>query len=326
MAHTSTGARSGDSAERPVDGLTAGTAPRSDRRARGAPTRVTQRRARHPGACRDGERPCIAAPPHDPAPHVSFAQEIQNFALNWEPVVVIVFFAALIFVMWRTLKVMPRIKPQQIKPASNQSVSFDGHRRRRRGQGGAAGDRRVPARPQAASRRSARRCRRGSCCTGRRAPARRCWRRPSRTSPARSSSPSRRRRSSRCSRASARRASAGCSRSRASTNRRSSSSTSSTRSAGGAASDISGEKDQTLNQLLVEMDGFASSGRVVVIAASNLLEKLDPALLRPGRFDRQVFVVPPDVQGPRRRAAGAHARQAAAATSTSGWSRSRRAG
>src|ERR1039458_506388 len=60
--------------------------------------------------------------------------------------------------------------------------------------------------------------------------------------------------------------------------------------------DISGEKDQTLNQLLVEMDGFAASGRVVVIAASNLLEKLDPALLRPGRFDRQVFVAPPDVE------------------------------
>ena len=62
--------------------------------------------------------------------------------------------------------------------------------------------------------------------------------------------------------------------------------------------DISGEKDQTLNQLLVEMDGFAGgSGRLVVIAASNLLDKLDPALLRPGRFDRQVFVAPPDVKG-----------------------------
>jgi cell division protease FtsH len=61
--------------------------------------------------------------------------------------------------------------------------------------------------------------------------------------------------------------------------------------------DISGEKEQTLNQLLVEMDGFEGSGRVVVIAASNLLEKLDPALLRPGRFDRQVFVAPPDVKG-----------------------------
>src|SRR5205823_14570775 len=65
-------------------------------------------------------------------------------------------------------------------------------------------------------------------------------------------------------------------------------------------SDNNSEREQTLNQLLVEMDGFASSGRVVVMAASNLLEKLDPALLRPGRFDRQVFVSPPDVDGRRR--------------------------
>jgi cell division protease FtsH len=61
--------------------------------------------------------------------------------------------------------------------------------------------------------------------------------------------------------------------------------------------DVSGERDQTLNQLLVELDGFTSREDVVVIAASNLLEKLDPALLRPGRFDRQIFVSPPDVGG-----------------------------
>jgi cell division protease FtsH len=61
--------------------------------------------------------------------------------------------------------------------------------------------------------------------------------------------------------------------------------------------DISGEKDQTLNQLLVEMDGFGGNDDLVVIAASNLLEKLDPALLRPGRFDRQIFVSPPDLGG-----------------------------
>ena len=61
--------------------------------------------------------------------------------------------------------------------------------------------------------------------------------------------------------------------------------------------DVSGEKDQTLNQLLVEMDGFAGADDLVVIAASNLLEKLDPALLRPGRFDRQIFVSPPDLKG-----------------------------
>jgi cell division protease FtsH len=62
-------------------------------------------------------------------------------------------------------------------------------------------------------------------------------------------------------------------------------------------SDISGERDQTLNQLLVEMDGFESGDSIVVMAASNLLEKLDSALLRPGRFDRQVFVPPPDMRG-----------------------------
>jgi cell division protease FtsH len=71
--------------------------------------------------------------------------------------------------------------------------------------------------------------------------------------------------------------------------------------------DISGERDQTLNQLLVEMDGFSARKDVVVIAASNLLEKLDPALLRPGRFDRQIFVSPPDVGG-RERILGVHSR------------------
>jgi cell division protease FtsH len=63
--------------------------------------------------------------------------------------------------------------------------------------------------------------------------------------------------------------------------------------------DVSGEKDQTLNQLLVELDGFADRDELVVIAASNLLEKLDPALLRPGRFDRQIFVAAPDLRGRR---------------------------
>jgi cell division protease FtsH len=58
---------------------------------------------------------------------------------------------------------------------------------------------------------------------------------------------------------------------------------------------LNGEKDQTLNQLLIEMDGFSSSDRLVVIAASNLLDRLDTALLRPGRFDRQIYVSPPDV-------------------------------
>ena len=57
------------------------------------------------------------------------------------------------------------------------------------------------------------------------------------------------------------------------------------------------EQDQTLNQLLVELDGFASDDRVVVMGASNRLQDLDPALLRPGRFDRQVLVPAPDLAG-----------------------------
>ncbi|TMK28383.1 MAG: ATP-dependent zinc metalloprotease FtsH, partial [Actinobacteria bacterium] len=57
------------------------------------------------------------------------------------------------------------------------------------------------------------------------------------------------------------------------------------------------EQDQTLNQLLVELDGFGTSARVVVLGASNRLQDLDPALLRPGRFDRQVLVGAPDLRG-----------------------------
>jgi cell division protease FtsH len=57
------------------------------------------------------------------------------------------------------------------------------------------------------------------------------------------------------------------------------------------------EHDQTLNQLLVELDGFDETAQVVVMGASNRLQDLDPALLRPGRFDRQVLVGPPDLTG-----------------------------
>lgn len=67
------------------------------------------------------------------------------------------------------------------------------------------------------------------------------------------------------------------------------------RSAGGMGGND--EREQTLNQLLAEMDGFGSSEPVIILAATNRPEVLDPALLRPGRFDRQVLVDKPDFKG-----------------------------
>ena len=59
------------------------------------------------------------------------------------------------------------------------------------------------------------------------------------------------------------------------------------------------EREQTLNQLLVEMDGFETNEGVILIAATNRADVLNPALLRPGRFDRRVYVPKPDVRGRR---------------------------
>jgi cell division protease FtsH len=223
-------------------------------------------------------------------------QEIQTQAYNWSPVLMILFFSALLYVMWRTLKVMPRVKPQQIKPASDQSVSF----------ADIAGVDEAKAEleeiveflrnPKPFQERGAKVPKgvllHGPPGTGKTLLAKAVAHESGAQFFAQSA-------------ASFVEMFAGLGAARI---RRLFAIARKHEPAiifideldavgGRRGADISGEKDQTLNQLLVEMDGFASSGRVVVIAASNLLEKLDPALLRPGRFDRQVFVVPPDVRG-----------------------------
>jgi cell division protease FtsH len=234
--------------------------------------------------------------PVTPAPQTSFSQEIQNFAVAWEPVIAIVFFIALILLMWRTLKVMPRIKPQRIRPSSGQSVTF----------ADIAGVDEAKAELQEIV--EFLRDPRSFQALGAKVPKGILLHGPPGTGKTLL-------------------AKAVANESGAQFFAQSAASFVEMFAGLGAArirrlfavarkhepaiifideldavggrrgADISGEKDQTLNQLLVEMDGFDSSGRVVVIAASNLLEKLDPALLRPGRFDRQVFVVPPDVRG-----------------------------
>jgi cell division protease FtsH len=226
----------------------------------------------------------------------SFVTELQNWALNWQPVLMFVFFSAIIFVMWRTLKVMPRIKPQQIKPASKQAVSFDdvaGVDEAKAELQEIVEFLRDPKRFQAMGAKVPKGVLlHGPPGTGKTLLAKAVAHESGAQFFAQSA-------------ASFVEMFAGLGAARI---RRLFAVAHKHEPAiifideldavgGRRGSDISGEKDQTLNQLLVEMDGFSTSGRVVVIAASNLLEKLDPALLRPGRFDRQVFVMPPDIKG-----------------------------
>jgi cell division protease FtsH len=231
-----------------------------------------------------------------PVVHQSLGQQIQNFAYSWEPVLMIVFFTTIIVVMLRTLKVMPRVKPQQIKPASSAAVTF----------ADIAGvdDARAELEEIVEFLREPK----SFQALGAQVPKGILLHGPpgtGKTLLAKAVANESKAQFFAQSAASFVEMFAGLGAARI---RRLFAEARKHEPAiifideldavgGRRGSDISGEKDQTLNQLLVEMDGFTSNGRVVVIAASNLLDKLDPALLRPGRFDRQVFVTPPDVKG-----------------------------
>jgi cell division protease FtsH len=227
----------------------------------------------------------------------SIVEDIQTWAYQWSSVVMILFFAALIYLMWRTLKVMPRVKPQQIKPASKQAVRWD--------EIAGVDEARAELQEIVEFLRDPKRFQQmgakvpkgillhGPPGTGKTLLAKAVAHESGAQFFAQSA-------------ASFVEMFAGLGAARI---RRLFAIARKHEPAiifideldavgGRRGADISGEKDQTLNQLLVEMDGFSTAGgRLVVIAASNLLEKLDPALLRPGRFDRQVFVAPPDVKG-----------------------------
>jgi cell division protease FtsH len=231
-----------------------------------------------------------------PLPLASVSESIQQFSTDWGGVAGLVFMGAIVYVLWRTLKMMPRTKPVQIKPQANQDIGWEDIA----GVDEAKDELREVVEflrdPQRFTRLGARVPKgillHGPPGTGKTLLAK-----------------------------------AVAHESNAQFFSQSASSFVEMFAGLGAArirrlfdearknepailfideldavgakrgTDNNSEREQTLNQLLVEMDGFSSSGRLVVMAASNLLEKLDPALLRPGRFDRQVFVSPPDVSG-----------------------------
>jgi cell division protease FtsH len=238
----------------------------------------------------------VVAAVHVVHPHMSISEHVQLWASQWLNVVFIIFFVALIYVMWRTLKAIPRVKAQRIKPSSDQSVGW----RDIAGVDEAKGELQEIVEflrdPKPFQKLGASVPKgillHGPPGTGKTLLAKAVAHESGAQFFAQSA-------------ASFVEMFAGLGAARirhlfavARKHEPAIIFIDELDAVGGRRGmDISGEKDQTLNQLLVEMDGFTNMGRVVVIAASNLLDKLDPALLRPGRFDRQVFVSPPDVKG-----------------------------
>src|SRR4030088_1891631 len=226
----------------------------------------------------------------------SIVQKIQEWSYQWSSVVMILFFAALIYLMWRTLKVMPRVKPQQIKPDSSQSVAWKD----------IAGVDEAKAELQEIV--EFLRDPKQFAALGAKVPKGILLHGPPGTGKTLLAKAVAHESGAQFFAQSAASfvemfAGLGAARIRrlfaiARKHEPAIIFIDELDAVGGRRGmDVSGEQDQTTHPLLAEMDGFASSGRVVVIAASNLLEKLDPALLAPGPLDRQVFVVPPDVKG-----------------------------
>ena len=237
---------------------------------------------------------------------------LRDFVVNWWPLLGLTFYCVLLYIFWRTLQLMPRVKPATVIVDPRDGDRLGRRRRRRRGEGRAGGDRRVPPRPEALR---AARCGRAEG----RAPLRAARHRQDAarqarppTSPARSSTRRAPPRSSRCSPASARRGFASSSTRRARTRPRSSSSTSSTPSAPrapAAASTASRIRRST------SCSSSSTASPRATRSSSWAPRTVSRISIRrccgPGRFDRQMLVAPPDRDGREAILARAHAQQAA---------------
>ena len=222
---------------------------------------------------------------------------IQDFVVFWLPLLFFGLMLVIVWLLWRTVQLMPRVKPAQIEPNSASSVCFEdvaGLEEAREELEEVVDFLRTPQEVRAPRRA---RARRGSCSTGRPGTgktllAKAVANASGATFYAASASSfvemfaglgaARIRRLFSEARKNAPAIifideldAVGSARAGGSFNR---------------------EHDQTLNQLLVELDGFDAREQIVIMGASNRLQDLDPALLRPGRFDRQVLVSPPDVK------------------------------